>query len=1060
MFQRILWKIAGDYNGKQLSKLRPIVKEINTYYEQFDTLSDTDIQNKTNEFKERIAKGASLDEILPEAFAVVKQACRRLVGQTFEVKGEKVTWDMVPYDVQLLGGIILHKGIIAEMKTWEGKTLVATLPAYLNALTGKWVHVVTVNDYLASRDAEWMGYLYTRLGLTVGSVVKWVPIPSRREQYARDIVYVENSELGFDYLRDNLVRSNSGRNLLWRKLNYAIVDEIDSILIDEARTPLIISEPAAAATDKYGYYGHLVQSLTASKNKKKVSKWLLHELVNKGKENEQEDDQGDYYIDEKAKTAMLSSHGIAKLERLLKVENLYQDVGYEEIHHIENALKAQAVYHKDKEYIVRDGEILIVDEHTGRAMPGRRFSEGLHQAIEAKESVMVQRESRTMATITYQNFFKQYAKLAGMTGTALTEGEEFMKIYDLEVLEIPTNKPTIRVDKNDKVYFNQRAKWNFVTEYITFAHEMGQPILIGTSSIQTSEQVSTILQNQRIAHAVLNAKQNDKEADIVANAGKLWSVMVATNMAWRGTDIKLEKWLNITLAKNYVKWITKQLTGKTPKAVSAVVYSDIEYNYTIDALQTARGLTEEQINQAAAGWVNHDNWSVKIIFNTKKKTNTDGYAEIIWKPTGEYSETIQKDFHYGLFIMGTEKHDSRRIDNQLRGRAGRQWDAGFSIFFVALDDEIMRKMGGEKIQAVAGMLLKKDELETLELNQSQFSSSIVRAQKQMEAMHFSIRKHLFDYDSVINKQRQRIYDKRDNILASEESTEWQETFVTETMAELEQYITDIIVKQIHDAQAIGQGASDLLDVIMKELNVPLSSKNVASFAILGWKELEEKLPASVNSYFSKQFKGLEATKLYMMFKEIYLYHLDKLRVEHIDEMQYLREKVALMGYAQQDPLTMYKQQAYEKFQSLLYRFKFDTIASITRVDFAQLQNQQQTITIQAGGQSQQEYLEALKKVAGSQELQQMVKEIQVEESKPKVYQDEDGFEVFEIDDKWSEIKGKGLYTWPTMVVDTNTKKKLRPNDTVTVRYTDGKIVADTKYKKVKEDVESGKCVVI
>jgi len=1059
MFQRILWKIAGDYNGKQLTKLRPIVQEINGYYEQFESLSDQDIQNKTIEFKERIAKGATIDDLLPEAFAVVKQACRRLVGQTFDVKWEKTTWDMVPYDVQLLGWIILHKWIIAEMKTWEGKTLVATLPAYLNALTGKWVHVVTVNDYLASRDAEWMGYLYTRLGLTVGSVVKWVPIPSRREQYARDIVYVENSELGFDYLRDNLVRSNSGRNLLRRKLNYAIVDEIDSILIDEARTPLIISEPAAAATDKYGYYGNLVRSLIASKTKKKVSKWLLHELVNKGKESDEEDDKGDYYIDEKAKTALLSSIGIAKLERLLKVENLYQDIGYEEIHHIENALKAQAVYHKDKEYIVRDGEILIVDEHTGRAMPGRRFSEWLHQAIEAKESVTVQRESRTMATITYQNFFKQYAKLAGMTGTALTEGEEFMKIYDLEVLEVPTNKPTIRSDNNDKVYFNQRAKWKFVTDYITFAHEMGQPILIGTSSIQTSEQVSTILQNQRIAHAILNAKQNEKEADIVANAGKLWSVMVATNMAWRGTDIKLQKWLNITLASNYINRIDKQLTGKMPKAVSAVVYSDVEYNYTIDALQQARWLTEEQINQAAKWGLDHDKGSVKIIFNMKKKANTDGYAEIVWKPIGEYTETIQKDFHYGLFIMGTEKHDSRRIDNQLRWRAGRQWDAGFSIFFVALDDEIMRKMGGEKIQSVASMLLKKDELENLELNQSQFSSSIVRAQKQMEAMHFSIRKHLFDYDSVISKQRQRIYDKRDNILASEESTEGQETFVTETMKELEQYITDIVVKQIHDAQAIGQWSSDLLDVIMKELNVPLSSKNVASFATLGWKELEEKLPVSVNSYFHKQFKWLEAAKLYMMFKEIYLYHIDKLRVDHIDEMQYLREKVALMGYAQQDPLTMYKQQAYEKFQTLLYRFKFETIASITRVDFAQLQNQQPTITIQAGGQSQKEYLEALKQVAGSQELQNMVKDIQTESKKPKTYEDEDGFEVFEIDDSPRSTAGQAT-TGPAMVIDTNTKKKLRPNDIITVKYADGKIVADTKYKKVKEDVDAGKCVVI
>jgi len=1056
-------KMAWDYTGKELAKLWPIVEKINTYYDTYESLSDAEIQKKTDEFKERLTKWESLDDILPEAFAVVKQACRRLIGQEFTVKGEKVAWDMIPYDVQLLWGVILHKGIIAEMKTGEGKTLVATLPAYLNALEGKGVHVVTVNDYLASRDAEWMGYLYQRLGLTVGSVVKWVAIPDRREQYSRDIVYVENSELGFDYLRDNLVRSNKGRNLLRRKPNYAIIDEIDSILIDEARTPLIISEPAAAATDKYGYYAHLVKSLVASKNKKKVSKWLLHELVNKTKETQkEEDDKWDYYIDEKAKTALLSSHGIAKLERLLKVENLYQDIGYEEIHHIENALKSQAVYHKDKEYIVRDGEILIVDEHTGRAMQGRRFSEWLHQAIEAKEGVKVNRESKTMATITYQNFFKQYAKLAGMTGTAVTEGEEFMKIYELEVLEVTTNKPIIRVDKHDKVYFNQRAKWKFVTDYIRFAHQIGQPILIGTSSIQTSELVSSILQKENIAHAVLNAKQHDREADIVANAGKLGSVMVATNMAWRGTDIKLEKWLNKVLATNYIKWIDQQLTGKDPQHVSAVVYSAIEYDHTIDALQEAWGLTEEQINQAAAGWLTHNGKSLKIIFNQKRKDNTDGYAEIICKSAdAEAKTTIEKDFHYGLFILGTEKHDSRRIDNQLRGRAGRQWDPGFSIFFVALDDEIMRKMWGEKIQGVASMLLKSDELENLELNQSQFTSSIVRAQKQMEGMHFSVRKHLFDYDSVIDKQRQRIYAKRDGILASEETPEGQEKFVQETLDELDTYITDIVVKQIEDAQAIGQDMPDMLAIISKELNVPFSSKKTEELVAMWWWELVKVLPKAISSYFHKQLKGLESDKLYAMFKEIYLYHLDKLRVEHIDMMQYLREKVALMGYAQQDPLTMYKKQAYEKFQTLLYRFKFETIASVTRVDFVKLQEQQPTITIQAGGQSQKEYLEALKKVAWSQELQNMVKDIKQEQTKPttKTYEDEDGFEVFEIDDKQT-TDSRTQNTGAAVVIDTNVKKKLRPNDIVTVKYSDGKIVADTKYKKVKDDIEKGDCVVV
>lgn len=435
---------------------------------------------------------------------------------------------MVPYDVQLLGGIVLHNGAISEMKTGEGKTLVATLPVYLNALEGKGVHVVTVNDYLASRDSQQMGFLYERLGLSCGSVVKGTPIHLRREEYGKDITYVENSELGFDYLRDNLTRTLNERNVIWRPLNFAIVDEVDSILIDEARTPLIISQPSAEPTEKYAYYSKIVRMLTPCSGKKKTPKGFLAEVLNK--EEEQEED-GDYYIDEKNKNVTLSGQGITKLEKILNVENLYKDFGFDEIHHIENALKAQACYHDNKDYIVHEGEILIVDEHTGRTMPGRRYSEGLHQAIEAKENVNIQRESQTLATITYQNFFKLYKKLAGMTGTATTEGEEFEKIYDLEVLSIPTNRTVIRVDQNDKVYFNQNAKRNAVVDYIKFYHEAGVPILIGTSSIHTSELVSNILRDIQVQHYVLNAKFHQQEAEIVSNAGKMNSVVVATNMA-------------------------------------------------------------------------------------------------------------------------------------------------------------------------------------------------------------------------------------------------------------------------------------------------------------------------------------------------------------------------------------------------------------------------------------------------------------------------------------------------------------------------------------------------
>ncbi|MDD3868280.1 MAG: preprotein translocase subunit SecA, partial [Candidatus Absconditabacteria bacterium] len=693
MLNWITTLIGGDYNKKQLQQMRPIVTEINEWFAKYETLSDEEIKAKTPEFKERITKGETLDQILPEAFAIVKQAAKRMVGSEFEVKGEKQTWNMIPYDVQLLGGIILHQGKISEMKTGEGKTLVAAAPVYLNALEGKGVHVVTVNDYLASRDAQWIGYLYQWLGLTVGSVVKGVSLQRRREEYGKDITYVENSELGFDYLRDNLVQTMEKRNLMWRPLNFAIVDEIDSILVDEARTPLIISEAREEATEKYSYYANIVNLLTPCSNKKKVSKGLLNELMKDDGGKEQEED-GDYYIDEKTKTASLSGRGIAKLEELLKVENIYKDLGFEEIHHIENALKAKAVFTRDVDYIVSGGEVLIVDEHTGRTMPGRRFSEGLHQAIEAKEGVPIQRESQTMATITYQNFFKQYTKLAGMTGTAATEAEEFQKIYELEVVIVPTNKDTIRVDKNDKVYFNQQAKWKFVKEYIKFYHEIGQPILIGTADIATSEYMSRILEKDAITHYVLNAKFHEQEAHIVTNAGKYQSVVVATNMAGRGTDIKLEEGLNERLARNYAKWFTEFLKGE--KNLVTHLYSKVEYALTLNAIREARELNDEEIKELERTGITRDGITFSVTFNLKKKSAEEYYAHIKFSKMGA-AETEERDIHYGLFILGTEKHESRRIDNQLRGRAGRQGDPGVSVFFVALDDLLMRKMGGERI---------------------------------------------------------------------------------------------------------------------------------------------------------------------------------------------------------------------------------------------------------------------------------------------------------------------------------------------------------------------------
>lgn len=584
MFNRIINKIAGDYNSRLLNKIYPLVTVINKYNDQFEDLSDDELKAKTELFKSQIASWEkTLDDILPEAFAVVKQACARLLGTEYEVKWNKVTWDMVPYDVQLVGGIALHQGRIAEMKTWEGKTLVATLPAYLNALTGKPVHIVTVNDYLASRDADTMRILFEWLGLTVGSINKFTPQEIRKSEYAKSIIYVENTELGFDYLRDNLEKSVDARRLLNRGLYYAIVDEADSIFIDEARTPMIMSQPNDDSVDKYIYFGQIAKQLVASKFKKQVSKGFLAEIM-KNDDKKAETDDGDYHIDEKHKSATLSESGISKLERIFNVENLYRDLPFEDIHHIENALLAQAVYHEWKDYIISGDEVLIVDENTWRTMPGRRFQSWLHQAIEAKENMPIRNEAKTIASITYQNFFKLYEKLSGMTGTATTEAEEFEKIYDLEVISIPTNRPTIRQDKNDRVYFDQKAKRKYVLNDIKFYHQMWQPILVGTSSIQTSELVSKLLNQATITHYVLNAKFHEQESNIISTAGKYSGVVVATNMAGRGTDIKPEKWLNDKIADNYINWIKSEIAkGNTLELDFA---NEQEYKLIMDKLSS------------------------------------------------------------------------------------------------------------------------------------------------------------------------------------------------------------------------------------------------------------------------------------------------------------------------------------------------------------------------------------------------------------------------------------------------------------------------------------------
>ncbi|KKR24823.1 MAG: protein translocase subunit preprotein translocase subunit SecA [Candidatus Peregrinibacteria bacterium GW2011_GWE2_39_6] len=641
MLTKLLNKIIGDPNEKELHKLQPLVEEVNQIEKDYQTsLPPSDIPQKTAEFKQRFKDGQSLDDLLPEAFALAKYACRVLIGEKWLVRGKEITWEMIPYDVQLIGGMVLHQGKIAEMKTGEGKTLVCTLPIYLNSLTGKGVHLVTVNEYLAHRDAEWMSGLFNKLGLSIGVIAYGQSPAEKKAAYDADVTYGTNNEFGFDYLRDNMARQAQHR--VQRKLNYAIVDEVDSILIDEARTPLIISAPAEESTSKYQKYAQLVGQLQENTH---------------------------YNIDEKAKTAVLSEEGIAKMEQLLGVENIYTEAGFEEVHHIEQALKALTVYKLDVDYMVKDGEVIIVDEFTGRLMEGRRYSQGLHQAIEAKEGVEIKRESKTLATITFQNYFRLFEKLAGMTGTAITEAEEFASIYGLETLIIPTHKSVVRQDLADGIYKNTKGKIMSIVTKVKELHEKGQPVLIGTISVEKSELLSKLLSVQGIKHNVLNAKYHEREAEIIAQAGQKGAVTIATNMAGRGTDIKLG----------------------------------------------------------------------------------EGVVEV-----------------GGLYVIGTERHESRRIDNQLRGRSGRQGDPGASQFYVSMEDDLMRLFGSDRVR---GVMERLGVPEDTPIESKFISRSIESAQKRVEGHHFDIRKHLVEYDNVMNRHREIMYRKRTDILEKEVITE-------------------------------------------------------------------------------------------------------------------------------------------------------------------------------------------------------------------------------------------------------------------------------------------------
>ena len=772
-------KLFGDPNKKALKKLELIVNKVNAREADIKPLSDDQLKAKTGEFRERIKKGETLDQLLPEAFAVAREAAWRVLKER-------------PYDVQVMGGIVLHQGNISEMKTGEGKTLAATLPIYLNALSGKGAHIITVNDYLAKRDTEWMGQIYKFLGLSVGVILHGKSTEERREAYQADVTYGTNNEFGFDYLRDNM--ASSVDNLVQRELNFAIVDEVDSILIDEARTPLIISAPDEESAIQYKQFAQIVPQLTANI---------------------------DYNIDEKMRTAILTDEGINKIEKLLGIKNIYESGDVTLAHHIEQSLKAHALYSKDKDYVIKDGQILIVDEFTGRLMPGRRYGEGLHQAIEAKEKVEVRQESRTLATITFQNFFRLYDKLAGMTGTAKTEEEEFYKIYGLEVIVIPTNKPLIRKNFNDLVFVSGKAKFNAVIQDIKERHQKGQPLLVGTISIENSELLSDMLKREGIPHNVLNAKHHEKEAEIIKDAGQKGVVTIATNMAGRGTDIKL---------------------GEGVKELG------------------------------------------------------------------------------GVHIIGTERHESRRIDNQLRGRSGRQGDPGSSQFFVSMEDDLMRLFGSDRIKNMM-KTLKVPEDQPLE--HKMISNSIEAAQKKVEGHNFDIRKHVLQYDDVMNRQREVIYGKRRDILTKESIKDeiWQDI-----KAELEGLVNFHCsgedrekwnVKEVlENVNTIFPLPSDL------EQQIKEASKN---------QDIIKLIINQTESVYSKKEKESGEETWRKVEKAVFLRVVDVLWVEHLDAMVRMREGIGLRGYAQKDPLSEYKQESYEMFQRLLSAIASDVTRMIFKV---------------------------------------------------------------------------------------------------------------------------------
>ena len=842
-----------SYSEKEVKRVMPIVKKINELEPEMEKLSDKELQAKTPEFKERLANGETLDALLPEAFAVAREASKRVLG-------------MRHFDVQLIGGIILHQGRIAEMKTGEGKTLVATLPVYLNALTGKGVHVITVNDYLAKRDSEWMGKLYKFLGLSVGLCISGMEADEKRAAYAADVTYGTNNEFGFDYLRDNMVIYKE--QAVQRELNYAIVDEIDSILIDEARTPLIISGRANESSDLYKRADNFVKKLEA--------KVIVEEDV-KDFEQAEDNEKYDYIVDLKAKSASLTQKGIKKAEEFFNLENFNDLENSTIVHHVNQALRANGVMKKDIDYIVKDGEVLIVDEFTGRIMYGRRYNNGLHQAIEAKEKVKIADESKTLATITFQNFFRMYDKLSGMTGTAMTEESEFEEIYNLDVVEIPTNKPMVRKDENDVIYKNEAAKFRAVVESVKESHEKGQPVLIGTVSIEKSEKLSKLLDKERIPHEVLNAKSHEKEAMIVAQAGKFGAVTIATNMAGRGTDIMLG---------GNSEYLAKEEMRKNKVPENLIEEANTYYETDDQDILRAR----EQFNKLV------EKYDEKIKEEKQKVIDAGG-----------------------LKIIGTERHESRRIDNQLRGRSGRQGDVGESRFFIGLDDDLMKIFGGDAITKVYNTLGADEDMP---ITAKLISKTVANAQKKVEGRNFSIRKNVLKYDDVMNAQREIIYKQRREVLDGED---------------IHSNILNMINSIAEETVAMFVEGEDGKTINVEALNTEITNEfGLEMFDFIKEHEndsnaiIEELEKQALNKYQAKE-EEITSEKMRELERVVMLKVVDEKWMNHIDNMDELKNGIGLRAYGQQDPVVKYRMEGMDMFEEMIANIKVDVVKILMNI---------------------------------------------------------------------------------------------------------------------------------